>query len=156
VRQFLVADNFLLAATDKGVFRLKSGETSWADLTYNLPVSELGRLALTPQHLWALADGGGVWRLNREGQVAVAPEVQALPFSLSPNPAAHTLSLGLSASREESQWYILDIQGRMLMEGRTAAGQDVQALDVRHLPAGVYVCRVVQGDRFAVKHFVKE
>jgi photosystem II stability/assembly factor-like uncharacterized protein len=145
LRSFLPVDSFLLAATDRGLFRLKSGETAWDDLSGNLPVSSLTKAAVTPAHLWVLSEGGGVWRRLREGSLSLGPQPEGPPLALFPNPAAEVIAL--RAGRESAyDWEIRDLQGRLLMSGHALPSSGELLIPLGTLSPGLYMCRV-QGDQ---------
>ncbi|MDX1906991.1 MAG: T9SS type A sorting domain-containing protein [Bacteroidia bacterium] len=153
VRQFLAVDSFLLAATNRGLFRLKSGETTWADLSADLPVTELAKVVVSPRYVWVLPVEGGVWRTLREGTVGTDPRLDGPAITLYPNPAVETLALRTDV-REVSDWEIVDVQGRRYLSGQVVPEGEL-FISVRDLPAGTYYCRVDTETGYTIVSFVK-
>ena len=66
-------------------------------------------------------------------------------FSLYPNPARESTTLELTGfSGEQVEWQIMDMTGRIFQTGQTIVGssEQLEQLDTRSLPAGMYIVRV--------------
>ncbi|MDX2284278.1 MAG: T9SS type A sorting domain-containing protein [Bacteroidia bacterium] len=135
--------DFLAAATDRGIFLLEAGDTTWTDLSGDLPVAGFIKVQSTPAYLWAVAEGGAAWRLRRAGNVSAEPD-EALMFSLFPNPARDEARLLLPAGT--ASWVLLNPQGQTVAQGRLQGGQEVR-IPLAHLPAGLYHLRVRSGQQ---------
>jgi PKD repeat protein len=82
----------------------------------------------------------------------VQPRPAALAFALFPNPAAQLVGLHITtANAGAAHVRVLDAQGRtahMQDLGALAAGTQQQALDLGHLPAGIYFVELsIEGQR---------
>lgn len=87
--------------------------------------------------------------------------VKGLQLHLAPNPVATTASLLISGATGNSNynWYIADIQGRILQKGSGTIRENqtlTQSLDVSRLSSGLYRVRVVQNKQAAVVSFIKQ
>jgi photosystem II stability/assembly factor-like uncharacterized protein len=134
---------FLAAATSRGIFLLEAGDSTWTDLSGDLPVADFSKVQSTPSHLWALAQGGAIWRLRREGNVSIKTEVP--DFHLYPNPAGEQVFLSWETF-PFAHWEFLDSQGRRLRAGSLKAGSRSATLPLGGLPPGLYLCRL-SGER---------
>jgi hypothetical protein len=135
--------DFLAAATSRGIFLLEAGDSTWTDLSGDLPVADFSKVQSTPSHLWALAQGGAIWRLRRAGNVSADPD-HALAFSLFPNPARDEARLLLPAGA--ASWTLLNPQGQAVAQGSLHGGQEAR-IPLAHLPAGLYHLRVRSGQQ---------
>ena len=76
--------------------------------------------------------------------------VQDLPFSIAPNPASSNIRINLEEDNlESSQLTIYSLQGSLMQTKRLT--ERVSSVDVSSLPRGMYLVKVQQGNRFAVK-----
>jgi photosystem II stability/assembly factor-like uncharacterized protein len=154
VNQLYGFGDFLAAATDRGVFLLEDGDNTWTDLTFNLPVADIRKVQASGQYLWALTQGGGVWRLLREGNVAADPALAGPAAELFPCPAADLVTLRVETPAGYA-WEIVDLQGRQLLAGKTLPGGGEVRIAVGHLPAGMYYCRVQTEHGHSAVPFIK-
>jgi len=97
-----------------------------------------------PSELWVSTMGGSFWKgqhsptpVTEVGKGALAPS----GFYLTPNPVSDQLILQGSAGAQGRlvQVALFDMAGKLSLEADVAAGQNV---DVRVLPAGVYMVRI--------------
>ncbi|MBC7449690.1 MAG: T9SS type A sorting domain-containing protein [Hymenobacteraceae bacterium] len=77
----------------------------------------------------------------RTAPLALPAEQVETGFQLLPNPATSTVQLALLAGRS-TQVELLDFTGRLLRVYPLTQDQTAAALDLRGLPAGLYVVRV--------------
>ncbi len=93
---------------------------------------------------------GGIeaWHTPLPAQTTVATTEPHRPprlFRLSPNPAAdHCTLVRLSPNGTRAHVALLDLNGRVLWE--TATNDDRVEVPLRHLPKGVYLCRMRTGE----------
>ena len=96
----------------------------------------------------------------RVGQPATSvsrPPEQEIRLELFPNPANTHISARISGQPAGAiSWHIVGMQGGVLMEEtRDHAGQWQQAIDISHLPAGVYIFRIITRQGVISKRFMK-
>ena len=80
-------------------------------------------------------------------------------LTLFPNPSQGRLSLQLETlSTEEIHTELINMIGQAVYrsEGVPLAGKWTQAMNLTHLPAGVYFLKIRQGDQLAVRRWIKE
>ena len=142
VRHLLPLEGYLIASTDKGIFRLDAGDSTWTDLSGNLPVAGWVKTQTSNQYLWALAENGPVWRLELDGNVSVDRELAAPDFSLRPNPASNMVEMIPSRPGQPFVYTLFDATGRVMMTGQ---GFGATKLDISRLPAGLYHVRLNGG-----------
>lgn len=72
-------------------------------------------------------------------------------FNIAPNPVNDLLSLTIQAGRFSRPWFIKDIQGRVIIKGKTQS--ETETIPVGELPSGVYFLHLesAQGRISAVK-----
>ncbi|MBF9142320.1 T9SS type A sorting domain-containing protein [Hymenobacter properus] len=90
-----------------------------------------------------------------DGTVAYSPVVTARwtvgsEASVYPNPTTGTLYFGLAT--ESAKFRVLNGQGRALLSGQTSAA----GLDVKALPAGIYLLEIVTESGRSLQRFVRE
>ncbi len=77
-----------------------------------------------------------------------------LELRLHPNPAAHYVEVSLQAPAGAVQLEIFNLLGHRVMPGTTlrSDGRSFSVpLEVRQLPAGIYLVRISQGNQTAVR-----
>ena len=74
-----------------------------------------------------------------------------------PNPAASSTELAFTLDQaQDVRFAVYDVLGRevaVLAEGARGAGTHTATLDVRTLPSGVYVARLVAGNQSVLSRF---
>ena len=73
--------------------------------------------------------------------LVAAPQPVSQAVKVYPNPAADFVRVECSA--EVAEFQLFDLQGKQVLR-RAAPGEGL--IEVRHLPRGLYVYRVVDGD----------
>ena len=155
VNKFHAADGFLLLASDRGVFVHEAGQTDWVDISNDLPVGDVLDVVMTDEHVWALLEGSGVWRLPRFGHVSVGTREASPALHAWPNPCRERLNIqGLSDGNAEV--LVRDVLGRAVLMRQSGTTGGSLALDVNTLPAGYYSCEVGQAGQRTVIRFVKQ
>lgn len=154
---FISRGDSLFAGTDRGVFLLKTGDTSWQNLTGNLASRDVTTLALTPATLWAHTRNGAVWRTALGGfSIPLDAWTRASALSglwLYPNPVSGPLHIG-------SHWMgpgvvrIIDFQGRTLAVHQLS---DVRRalISTQSLPGGIYTCLLEQNGQQLSARFMR-
>ncbi len=78
-------------------------------------------------------------------------------FSMAPNPVQNMLTLRVySQDMNELTFNVIDARGRIYMSNKTLAGQDSYQIDVSHLPAGVYIVKIVAGESIFAQRIIKK
>lgn len=93
-------------------------------------------------------------RLTTTNVLTTAPAATAAATSAWPVPARSTLHLRLDAAAHPQQVSLLDALGRPVLS--QAVGQAEASLNVRHLPAGVYLLRVQYAKSIVTRRVVVE
>jgi hypothetical protein len=78
----------------------------------------------------------------------------ALELRLHPNPAAHYVEVSLQAPAGMVQLEVFNLLGHKVMPGNTlrSDGRGFSIpIEVRQLPAGIYLVRISQGNQSAVR-----
>lgn len=84
-----------------------------------------------------------------------APPAAGPLLELRPNPAGNQLIVRVQAN-SPAELEIFSLQGQLLLhESRPTEPPSLHRLNVRHLPPGIYLCRVRVNGQTAVKKFVK-
>jgi hypothetical protein len=156
---FLVVGDTLYAATNKGVFRLPQGDTVWQDITGNIPSSTIDKIAVSDNIIWALARGGGVWRLPRGNFQIPLGTIGNIdhksPLHIYPNPVSHTLQI-TSRNNQPGALRIYDMLGKVVMTIPFAGGVQQQSIAVGHLAAGMYMVYLETQQRTEMARFIKD
>ena len=129
------------------------GGEAWGPVGAGLRGEGVTALAASPSGgVWAGTHGGGVYRPARSVVTNEAPAPDgAGAFAVWPNPArgTATAALSLAVPCPHVEVSVYDVVGRRVLvahSGALPAGRHAVALDLRGLPAGVYVVRA-SGDR---------
>ena len=84
------------------------------------------------------------------------PEMVTNKFFAYPNPASHMLNIsGSNAMQRVSQIEILSVEGRLLMQQKTANVSAPQ-VDISALPQGMYLCKITNGSQQQTIKFLKQ
>lgn len=108
--------------------------------------------------------GKNYYRLKQvdfDGKYAYSPAVSvkisgASALSLMPSPVQDQLRMVLDkAAREDGQWQVFDLDGRLVRAGVFPAESDEYQADMSDLPEGAYVMRLSVGQEAMAKRFWK-
>jgi len=154
-RSFLTTDNYLFMTSDKGVYYLPIGDTTWVNISGDLLVGEIAEVCVGSTYLWVRADKGGVWRLPLLGNVSVSdPAASMQPLSIAPNPASNMIRIAMNPDANGIV-IITDPLGRVVKSQRVGSGQQTLTLDISELEGGTYLCVLtVKGSKRSAR-FVK-
>jgi hypothetical protein len=96
-------------------------------------------------------------RVGQPATSAAIPLAEELNLELFPNPATNQITARINGLQPGAfTWQIAGMQGSILLESTVDhAGPWQHAIDVAHLPAGVYIFRVITRQGIASKRFVK-
>ncbi len=94
----------------------------------------------------------------READNCILKDLNLNIVNLFPNPTSKSLVTEINSISESFTLQILDTTGKIIKEekGRCELGLQSLNVDVSHLPSGMYILRVSQGELSASKTFVKE
>lgn len=107
-------------------------------------IGELTNLSLWQQNMWLIKlDSLGCDIANCS--VGITEEMpNEFVFTLYPNPAQDVLHIETTYNKEQTILYIYDITGKEIRQ--TSIKSNYQQLNISTLPAGLYLCRLTQGD----------
>ncbi|NUM51113.1 MAG: T9SS type A sorting domain-containing protein [Flavobacteriales bacterium] len=107
-------------------------------------IGELTNLSLWQQNMWLIKlDSLGCDVANCS--VGITEEMpNEFVFTLYPNPAQDVLHIETTYNKEQTILYIYDITGKEIRQ--TSIKSNYQQLNISTLPAGLYLCRLTQGD----------
>lgn len=146
------AQRWLITPTDNGYYKLlHKGTSKCLDVTGGPSATDNGPLV----HQWEYLNGlNQQWRFEllaapASARVALATAVVGDPAALNvyPNPAADQLHVQVTVSPGPAVLTLLDPLGRLVRTQELATGVTQAALDVRRLPAGLYLLRLQQGSQ---------
>ncbi|MFK7923031.1 MAG: S8 family serine peptidase [Bacteroidia bacterium] len=89
--------------------------------------------------------------------VSIAPE-QSLQIQLFPNPTSAELLVSIQqASPRQIDWSLLDIQGKSIQSGAWELGvREERKLNLKSLPAGLYLLRLNDGENIVLMRVMKQ
>ena len=105
---------------------------------------------------WNVTTGSGCARavvLAKYGKTSGVDDVEQSVCSFYPNPVSDELTVGLNTIAPVTA-QVFDLMGMVVVEKQLNASD--MTLDLRSLPAGVYVVRVIAGDSIYTGRIVKE
>ncbi len=154
----LIVGNFGLTANEAAIdfqhsgwwysyFQKDSVEAGNSDYTLNLDAGEFRIFFDQP-----------IYYSGESNPLGIKDAIFAHQISLYPNPATGKISVNLPAnSPGQVKYYVMDAAGRKLQAGVWQHnGTTTQQLNVPMLPAGLYFLQIEQGQKVAVKRFIKQ
>lgn len=130
-----------MVATFDGGFAIAGSNTSIANQKYPYLVK---------------TDSNGCVQPGCVQVVNVQEHLQAnLALKIYPNPVVDQLNIQSNFEQGELQLQISDMQGRTVHSEQQSAGAEIQ-LQLYHLPAGMYLLRIQNGQQSAWARFVKQ
>jgi photosystem II stability/assembly factor-like uncharacterized protein len=124
--------NFLIAATDYGLYTSTTGGGWWEkeNRIPNVAIDQV-RLRHSDRKLYIFTHGRGAWTadLAQSPTASVEPTAKTSNLSIYPNPAQNTVHINTT---EVSAYRVYDRSGRTVIEGKG------NTVDVRELRNGVY------------------
>jgi len=87
---------------------------------------------------------------------AVSENELQLDAQFYPVPFDSELKIRLEVSNSPTQYALVDLQGRIIQEGVIAAGESEISLSTVAIPTGVYVARLIQGEKIAIRKLLKK
>ncbi|MEP0714195.1 MAG: T9SS type A sorting domain-containing protein, partial [Algoriphagus sp.] len=76
-------------------------------------------------------------------------------FKLYPVPAQSQLMIQMPSDMSVANYRVIDMTGRILIEGTSAEGSQILELDVRDIQAGIYIFEAYDTKRVLFKRFIK-
>lgn len=77
-------------------------------------------------------------------------------FKIYPNPSDDKINIALPRGFNQFQYKILDVTGKVLMEGRSTAVADILELEIRDFKAGLYIFELNDNRQVLRKRFIKK
>jgi hypothetical protein len=87
---------------------------------------------------------------------AVSENELQLDAQFYPVPFDSELKIRLEVSNSPTQYALVDLQGRIIQEGVIDAGESEISLSTVTIPSGVYVARLIQGEKIAIRKLLKK
>jgi len=138
----------LVAATDSGVYMIKKGETTWANITGNLVIGSIKEVRFSDHHIYARAEGGGAWRLPLNGFVSSIKNnynTNNYAFSVYPNPTQNQVTINFEKGNLiEYKMALIDLQGRVLYTADNI--QNNHIIDLKNYSTGIYLIQLSNAD----------
>jgi photosystem II stability/assembly factor-like uncharacterized protein len=135
-------DEYLVAATDNGLYVTTDGGNTWVEETSipNVSIHQI-RLRKTDRTLFIPTHGRGMWTATLPPMVGVEDPSAAASMQVWPNPVADNLHV---SGGKSNYFVVTDVKGREVMRGTLESGQ---MLDASGLGAGVYLLTVGEETR---------
>jgi hypothetical protein len=150
-------DSTLYLATDFGVYVTRNLGAYWqmlGDNLPNVPVVDLDFHQPT-RTLVAASYGRSMYSFNVDQLVSVSEQInQAEVITVFPNPVNQVLNFACNL-KEDAQYSILDLNGRMICNGKLAGGDSEYRIGVTALRTGNYILRLKAGNRILTAKFTK-
>ncbi|MEL6864409.1 MAG: DUF4465 domain-containing protein [Bacteroidota bacterium] len=121
----------------------------WVDLTslgtvdsllFSLNSSDVGTYGMNTPNFFCID------HIGLDGFVSTKSPIEAPLFSLSPNPANDFAQIQLADPAAFTQLWLMDMQGRTYAQ-ENISGNQQHRLDLAHLPNGLYLIAVQQGEQ---------
>ncbi|MFN3802915.1 T9SS type A sorting domain-containing protein, partial [Belliella pelovolcani] len=77
-------------------------------------------------------------------------------FKIYPNPSDDKINIALPRGFNQFQYKILDVTGKVLMEGGSTAVADILELEIRDFKAGLYIFELNDNRQVLRKRFIKK
>ncbi|MDO8366202.1 MAG: hypothetical protein Q7T20_05340 [Saprospiraceae bacterium] len=147
LNDLLYVGNYLLAATQNGIYQSENDGTDWTDWNTGLLHDNMIDIEVHNGHIWAATAGDGIWKrpLNqllmehahdRDFSDAVLTDFSILPerLNFTPNPASHLIRV--ETGGQYGDLILQDATGRVVLR-QTVVNPDT-AFSVEGLPQGFY------------------
>lgn len=145
-------DNYLMVATDFGLYTTSNGGQNWVkeDKIPNVSIHNI-RMRYTDRKLFVYTHGRGTWAANLErieDPYAGLENKKHLKISVFPNPAKGEINIELS---NPFSYEITGLDGKNLLSGKS-----VKSIDVSTLPKGTYILKATANTKNYTTRFVRE
>lgn len=158
-----VNGNTLMAGTNPAgtdfneafLYRSLDNGTSWESFKPGMYVdSDITYLGYLQGYWWAGTEESGLWRYD-SGAMGLPDQQLPLAMTVSPNPAATTLNVRLTADVAVEEMRLLDLRGRLLQSRKDLPPASQFSLDVCPLQNGTYILTLQTKDKKASAFFIK-
>lgn len=145
-------DDFLVVATDFGLYTTSNGGENWVkeERIPNVSIHNI-RMRYTDRKLFVFTHGRGGWAMNLQKMedpfVGIENE-KSVDLNLYPNPTQSILNVELNSTFE---YEILNIEGRTLLSGKSS-----KSIDVSTLAKGNYILKANTESQNFTSRFVKQ
>jgi hypothetical protein len=161
INEFAISGNNIFAGTQKGVFLSTNNGSNWTAVNTGLTNFYINALAIKGDTIFAGVDsinmgtlygGFGVWKRSISEMTGIK-EINNNESNIEvyPNPAINNITI---KSLQKSTIEILNIQGQTIIQQHIQQGKT--DIDISGLAKGVYILRLCNNDKSAVKKIVKE
>ena len=139
-----------IAVNDFGIIFASTDGVTWTEETVDYPLNDMAGYG--NDVAFAVGDSGYVITNLTTGTLGLSDGAETLDINVYPNPT-HDLLYVESESGTPAFYNLLNLQGQVVLRGIDAG--DASAVDLSHLPAGVYFLKPADGARHAVHRIVK-
>jgi Secretion system C-terminal sorting domain len=152
--------NHLILLTDNNVYISYDEGDTWNTIKGNLPSNiEYSSIAISnDQYLYVGMKGAPIYKTKLPLSKTIKTDdaiSEISDFRLSPNPVTDELNIQFADNQlDMSSISIYSIEGKLLQQAQFYGNNT--SLDVQYFPAGMYILQLNNGDKSAVKRFVKQ
>ncbi len=154
VRDLLAVGNDLYAATDSGVYVLKSGNTTWQNISANLPIQDMNQLSSNTNYLYASTNGASIWQMQI-GPIGIhefkKPEQAITVF---PNPATEKITISGFEFSVGDKIHIIDFSGRKVEEQIVINPSNIEILTTQNLKEGIYLLKIITDENIPAQKLI--
>jgi photosystem II stability/assembly factor-like uncharacterized protein len=155
--KYLPQSNYLMVATDLGVYLLNPGATSWANISPGLPnviVSDIEFNTVT-NRVYVSTFGRGIWGTTLSSITGITEhgKMETVNFSVYPSINNGRFTIDLEKEIDKAELSVFDVRGRMVHASVLRSSKTEMELS---LPAGCYYVRVIDKDVVGVRKIIVE
>ncbi|MFC5271408.1 VPS10 domain-containing protein [Adhaeribacter terreus] len=158
--KYIPGQNYIMVATDLGVYVLANGSTTWVNQSKGLPNVIVTDIEFNPSlnKIYLATFGRGIWANDLNSFVSGTKEkIADLGIELypSPNQGSFTIKFPTGQSAKETyQLEVIDVTGKIIHRASISGKTEYQQkLDV---PAGLYFAKITGNNVYGIKRFVVE
>ncbi|MBK0404837.1 T9SS type A sorting domain-containing protein [Adhaeribacter sp. BT258] len=158
--KYIPGQNYIMVATDLGVYVLANGSTTWVNQSKGLPNVIVTDIEFNPSlnKIYLSTFGRGIWANDLNSFVSgTKPQIADLKIELFPSPNQGSFTIKFPAGRTAKETYqleVIDVTGKIIHRAWLSGKTEYQhKLDV---PAGLYFAKITGKNVYGVKRFVIE
>jgi hypothetical protein len=140
---------------------LQGGSSQWESVTYNLPVKQISKIAVSDKFLYAATYNASVWQMPLK--VLGIDKLKRNTFTLEvyPNPANTELSVGCSQSAD-CDWLfakgdmikVMDISGKLVESKMINEATENIKISTIDMVNGIYFIQVMKEGNIMTRKFL--